>query len=88
MPIPVIRSVMTKPRVIATTGVPRRMMTEVAYIAHTKSGNRNQVIPGARILWMVTMKLIPVKMELKPTTNAPRMVIVMVPCEYMLESGV
>ncbi len=35
------------------------------------SGIRNQVIPGGRSLWMVTMKLMPVKIELKPRMKAP-----------------
>ena len=33
---------------------------------------RNQVMPAGRSLWMVTMKLMPVKMELKPKTNTPK----------------
>ena len=32
---------------------------------------RNQVIPGARILWIVTMKFSPVKIDENPTRNAP-----------------
>ena len=32
---------------------------------------RNQVMPAGRSLWIVTMKLMPVRIELKPTTNAP-----------------
>jgi len=43
-------SKMTNRSVIATTGVPRINSRLVAYIAQTNSGNRNQVIPGARIL--------------------------------------
>jgi hypothetical protein len=45
--------------VIASTGVPSTMMMLVAYIDQTNSGMRNQVMPGARILWMVTMKVEP-----------------------------
>jgi hypothetical protein len=36
-----------------------------------KSGSRNQVRPGARILWMVTMKFRPVRIEENPARNAP-----------------
>ena len=36
------------------------------------SGSRNQVMPGGRSLWMVTRKLSPVKIELKPRMNAPK----------------
>ena len=32
---------------------------------------RNQVIPGGRIVLIVTMKFNPVKIELKPRMNAP-----------------
>ena len=32
---------------------------------------RNQVIPGARIVWMVTMKLSPVRIEENPVTKIP-----------------
>ena len=35
------------------------------------SGSRNQVMPGARNLWMVTMKLSPVRMEEKPAMKMP-----------------
>ncbi len=36
-----------------------------------KSGSRNQVSPGARILWMVTMKFRPVMIDEKPAMNTP-----------------
>ena len=34
-----------------------------------KSGSRFHVNPGARILWIVTMKLIPVRILAKPATK-------------------
>ena len=37
----------------------------------TNSGSRFQVSPGALILWIVTMKLRPVRMDEKPITNTP-----------------
>ena len=32
---------------------------------------RNQVMPGGRSLWIVTMKFRPVKIELNPRMNTP-----------------
>ena len=58
------------PSVIAITGVPRTMIRLVAYIPQTKRGILNQVIPGARILWMVTIKFNPVRIEENPAMNA------------------
>ena len=37
-----------------------------------KSGRRSQVIPGARIWWMVVMKFTPVRMEERQAENRPR----------------
>ena len=65
------RSAATSASVIATTGVPRIITMLVAYCAHTKSGRRNHVMPGARIRCTVTMKLKPVRIDEKPATNTP-----------------
>ncbi len=54
-----------------STGVASTWISAVAYSAHTNSGRRNQVMPGGRILWIVTMKFRPVKIELNPRMNAP-----------------
>ena len=35
------------------------------------SGSRNQVMPGARMVWMVTMKLKPVRIDEKPAMKMP-----------------
>ena len=64
---------------MATTGVPRIWIRLVAYMDQTNSGRRNQVMPGARILWTVTMKFSPVKIELKPARKMPRMVTTTAP---------
>ena len=56
---------------MATTGVPRIIIRLVAYWAQMNNGKRNQVIPGARILWTVVRKLTPVRMEEKPLMNTP-----------------
>ncbi len=37
---------------------------------------RNQVMPGGRIRWIVTRKLIAVKIELNPRIIAPRVIAV------------
>ena len=57
-------------KVIPMMGVARIWIQAVAYSDHGNNGIRNQVIPGARILWMVTIKFSPVRMEAKPNTNA------------------
>ena len=51
------------------TGVPRIITRLVAYCAHTNSGSRNHVRPGARMRCTVTMKLKPVRIDEKPATN-------------------
>ncbi len=50
-------------------------MMAVAYMPHTNSGIRNQPMPGARSLWMVAMKLMPVKIDEKPSVNAARVIM-------------
>jgi len=71
MPIPRPRSRPTIISVTATTGVPRTMMMLVAYIDQMKSGSRNQVRPGARMVWTVTMKLRPVRIDENPVMKTP-----------------
>jgi hypothetical protein len=41
-------------------------------IAQTKSGIFLQVMPGARSVWIVTMKLRPLTIDERPMTNTPR----------------
>ena len=55
---------------MAITGVPRTIIRLVAYIPHTNNGILNQVIPGALILWIVTMKFRPVNIDEKPAIKA------------------
>ena len=71
MPMPQIRSSAISASVIARTGVAKTRIKLVAYIDQMNSGRRNHVRPGARILWIVTMKFSPVIMEAKPATNTP-----------------
>ena len=53
------------------TGVPRIITRLTAYIAQTNSGRRNQVIPGARIVCTVTIKLSPVRIDENPLIKIP-----------------
>ena len=73
---------------IASTGVASTMMRLVAYIDQTNSGSRNQVIPGARSLWMVTMKFSPVRIDEKPAMNTPTAASITWVLENMLLNGV
>ncbi len=59
-------------KVTPTTGVATTWMMLVAYIPQMKRGNRCQVIPGARSLWMVTMKFSPVRMDDIPIRKIPK----------------
>src|SRR6202023_3104266 len=61
----------TSESVMASTGVASTKIRLVAYIDHRKSGIRNHVMPGARMRWIVTMKLRPVRIEEKPVTKMP-----------------
>ena len=56
---------------MASTGVARSWIRLVAYMAQQNSGSRPQVMPGARIRWMVTMMFSPVMIELNPVMNTP-----------------
>ena len=47
-------------------------MMLVAYIPQMKRGSRCHVIPGARSLWMVTMKFSPVRIDDMPMRKSPR----------------
>ena len=55
----------TRASVIAMTGVPSTWITG-GVVAQTNSGSRLHVMPGARILWIVTMKLSPVRIDENP----------------------
>ncbi len=63
------------------TGVPRIITRLVAYCAHTNSGSRNHVMPGARMRCTVTMKLRPVRIDEKPVTNTPIAAVVTAVCD-------
>ena len=82
------RSTISSTSVIASTGVASMMTMLVAYIDQTNSGRRNQVRPGARMRWMVTRKLRPVRIDEKPVMNAPSVVRKTFVFEYCVENGV
>ena len=52
-------------------GVPKTTSAEVVALAHTSSGMRQTVMPGARMVKMVTRKLIAVAIELAPANCTP-----------------
>ncbi len=57
-------------------------------MAHTNSGSRNQVRPGARMRWIVTMKFRPVRIDEKPVMKTPMPVIITLLLEARLLYGV
>ena len=59
---------------MAKTGVANTCITDVEYMAQRNKGKRFQVMPGARILWMVTIKFTPVKILENPRIKAPKVV--------------
>ena len=88
MPNPRKRSAKIMTRVMATTGVPRMTTRLVAYMAQMNNGRRNQVSPGARIFWMVTIKFSAVMMDEKPAMKAPATARMTLEFAYMLLYGV
>ena len=56
---------------LVRTGVAMRTRTEVTSIVQTMIGIRNIVIPGARILKIVTRKLTAPRIELVPMRMTP-----------------
>ncbi len=59
-------------------------MIEVAYIPQRNNGILNQVIPGGRIVLIVTIKFKPVNIELKPKINAPKVAAITLVCVVTL----
>ena len=49
----------------------QRVLPGITGWAQINNGRRNQVRPGALILWIVTTKLSPVRIDEKPVTNTP-----------------
>src|SRR3954462_12015702 len=65
------RSNMTKNCEPAMNGVAITTSSEVVKFAHTSSGMRQKVMPGARIVMIVTRKLSAVMIELAPAHCTP-----------------
>ena len=84
MPIPTDRSTIRSNRVIPMTGVARTWIIAVAYVAQRNSGILNHVMPAGRRRWIVTMKFMPVKIELNPNTKAPASAGITPPIEDVL----
>ena len=55
---PRLRSMNSRIRAAASTGMASSPSSDVTSVFHTKIGRRNIVMPGARILKIVVMKLI------------------------------
>ncbi len=75
MPTPKMRSSPSSKMLTASTGVPRMKIVLVAYSDHRNKGRRNQVRPGARMVWMVTMKFIPVRIDENPVIKTPTAIV-------------
>ncbi len=75
-------------RALVRTGVAIRTRTLVTRTVHTRMGIRNRVMPGARILKIVTRKLIDPRIELVPISVRPMIHrSVPVPLYWPPESG-
>src|SRR4029077_8232743 len=67
-------------------GVAITTSSEVVKFAHTRSGMRQKVIPGARMVMIVTRKLSAVMIELAPAHWTP-MLKKIVPMGWWIERG-
>src|ERR1019366_3436249 len=68
---PSARSSSTKKCEAAMNGVAIKTKSDVAKLAHTSSGIRKKLMPGARIVMMVTRKLSAVMIEDAPANWTP-----------------
>ena len=71
--VPKLRSVSSMVSAPARTGSDRTNSHTVTRIDHTNSGMRCSVMPGARMLKMVVMKLMAPRIELAPARWSERM---------------
>ena len=53
-------------------GIAKMIRNEVTSVIHTKTGMRKSVIPGARMLIIVTMKLKPPAIDATPKIRSPK----------------
>jgi hypothetical protein len=63
-----VRSSAAISRAATSIGAASSIRTPVANVPHTKIGSRDQVIPGARIVMIVTIRLRPSKHIEMPTS--------------------
>ena len=70
--VPKLRSVSSMVSAPARTGSDRTSRNTVTSTDHTNSGIRCRVMPGARMLKIVVMKLIDPRIELMPATCSDR----------------
>ena len=85
--MPKARSRKTSRMVIPIIGVASTMMKLVEYMAQMNRGSRNQVKPGARILWIVTRKLSPVRIDENPVMKIPSAVRMTLLFAYAIFKG-
>src|SRR6266511_6234859 len=68
---PRLRSMNSKIRALANTGVASSTSNEVTSMVQQNMGSRNMVMPGARMLKIVVMKLTAPRIEEVPTSSSP-----------------
>ena len=69
---PSTRSIRSIARLAFSTGSAARMRNEFTKVIHVKSGRRVMVIPGARSVMIVTMKLMAAPIVEIPSAKSPR----------------
>src|SRR3954463_6344291 len=84
--IPIIRSNITKNCEAAMNGVASTTSSDVVKFAHTSSGIRQNVMPGARIVMIVTRKLSAVAIDDAPA-NCTAMLKKVWPSGTWVDSG-
>ena len=72
--VPTLRSNHTMISATVTTGIANSVRNATTSIIHTNTGMRSSVMPGTRMLMIVTMKLIadvvdPMPSRIRPTTQ-------------------
>ena len=69
--VPNWRSIMTSTSAMVMKGKDRTMRKEVTSVIQTNTGSRIMVIPGARMLMIVTMKFSEAAMDATPSNWRP-----------------
>jgi hypothetical protein len=84
--VPTIRSSRTIVRLAAKNCVKKVAIHAAENTDHTKIGTRPQLMPGARILIVVTMKLMPPRMDDRPNVMIDRLNMIW-PAAFLTDSG-